>query len=466
VIATQSVRRLAHRPAHRAAPARRRDPDTPRRDPDTPRRALVHFALAGVVMVVLIAIGGGLVSRAVAEDQALDGAQRINSVVAHTVLEPHLRDGLLTGDPAAMATMREALLTSGPVARVKLWTADGRIVFSDDPRLIGQQYPLGIEETETLVTGRPAAEISDLSRSENAFERDMGTMLEVYRPVHTPGGQVLLFETYMPMSSVADRTTAIWLEFLPITVGALVLLQLVQFPLAARLARQTGNARRDRELMLHRSLAASDAERRRIAADLHDGVVQDLAATSIALAGAAVTAQRSGHGDESDRLHLAADAVRAGIRSLRSLVVDIHPPNLRRTGLAAALGDLAAATTARGVDATLVVDEDAVRGLGGPAEQFAFRVAQEALRNAITHGGASAVEMRLARRRGEQGADLLSLSVADDGVGFDPDAGAPDDRPRMGLRLLDDLAGDIGGRIDVTSAPGAGTTVKVEVPVG
>src|SRR6185312_10732161 len=57
VIATQSVRRLAHRPAHRAAPARRRDPDTPRRDPDTPRRALVHFALAGVVMVVLIAIG-------------------------------------------------------------------------------------------------------------------------------------------------------------------------------------------------------------------------------------------------------------------------------------------------------------------------------------------------------------------------------------------------------------------------
>jgi signal transduction histidine kinase len=74
--------------------------------------------------------------------------------------------------------------------------------------------------------------------------------------------------------------------------------------------------------------------------------------------------------------------------------------------------------------------------------------------------------MRLARIRGEQGADLLSLSVADDGVGFDPGAGAPDDRPRMGLRLLDDLAGDVGGRIDVTSAPGAGTTVKVEVPVG
>ena len=448
------------RASHRAARRTRRS------GPDTPRRALVHFALAGVVTVLLLAVGGALISRAVAEDQALDGAQRINGVVAHTVLEPHLRDGLLTGDPAAMVAMQEALLTSGPVARVKLWTPDGRIVFSDDPRLIGQQYGLGDEETETLATGRPAAEISDMSRSENALEHDMGTMLEVYRPVHTPSGQVLLFETYMPMSSLADRTRAIWLEFLPITVGALVLLQLVQFPLARRLARQTGKALRDRELMLHRSLAASDAERRRIAADLHDRVVQDLAATSIALAGAAVAAQRNGHGDESDRLHLAADAVRAGIRSLRSLVVDIHPPNLRRTGLATALGDLAAATSARGVDATVVVDDGAVRGLGGPAEQFAFRVAQEALRNAITHGGARAIELRLARHRDDHGADLLSLSVADDGVGFDPAATAPDDRPRLGLRLLDDLAGDVGGRIDVTSAPGAGTTVKVEVPVG
>jgi len=55
--------------------------------------------------------------------------------------------------------------------------------------------------------------------------------------------------------------------------------------------------------------------------------------------------------------------------------------------------------------------------------------------------------------------------VTDDGAGFDPAAVAPVDRPHLGLRLLDDLAGDVGGRIDVTSAPGAGTTVTMEVPV-
>ena len=455
--ATLPAHRRSTAPSHRAR----------RPDPGTPRRALVHYVLAGVVTVVLLAVVGGFVCRAAAEDQALSDARRVNGVVARTVVEPNLRDGLLTGDPAALAAMREAaaVLTTGPVLRMKLWTPDGRIVFSDDARLVGRRFPLGEDETEVLATGRAAAEISDLSREENGLERELGTLLEVYRPVHTPSGQVLLFETYMPISSLAARTTAIWLQFLPITVGALVLLQLVQFPLAARLARQAGRARRERELMLHRSLAASDAERRRIAADLHDGVVQDLAATSIALAGAAVAAERGGSRDESGRLHLAADAVRAGIRSLRSLVVDIHPPNLRRMGLVAALGDLAAATTARGVDATLVVDGDAARGLGCAAEQFAFRVAQEALRNAVTHAAASTVELRLARRRDADGTDLLTLSVADDGAGFAPAVTAPDDRPRMGLRLLDDLAGDIGGRIDVSSAPGAGTTVTMEVPV-
>ena len=123
--------------------------------------------------------------------------------------------------------------------------------------------------------------------------------------------------------------------------------------------------------------------------------------------------------------------MRAGIRSLRSLVVDIHPPNLRRTGLAAALGDLTASMTARGIAVTLVVDDGAARRSGGPAEQFAFRVAQEALRNVVAHADASTVELRLGRRAGADG-DVLTLAVTDDGRGFDPATPPPDDRPAPG----------------------------------
>ena len=315
-----SVRRAAlpapRRAAHRA------------RSAGTPRRALVHFALAGVLTVVVIAVAGAFVSRTAAEGQALDGARRLNGVLARTVVEPHLRDGLLTGDPAALAAMRDGarLLTDGPVQRMKLWTPDGRVVYSDDERLIGRQFPLQPDEAEVLVTGQAAAEISDLSRAENDLEHDLGTLLEVYRPVHTPSGQVLLFETYMPLSSVAARTSAIWLQFLPITIGALVLLQLVQFPLAVRLARQTARARRERELMLHRSLAASDAERRRIAADLHDGVVQDLAATSWRWQGPRSRRTRPGTGrNRAGCISPRTPCARRSARCGRSSSTSTHP---------------------------------------------------------------------------------------------------------------------------------------------
>ena len=415
--------------------------------------------------MLLIAVAGAFVSRTAAEDQAVDDARRINGVIARTVVEPHLRDGLLTGDPAALARHARG---RDPAHR-RPGAADEAVDPGRADRLLRrraprrQAVPAGARRGRGAVTGEAAAEISDLSRAENDLERDLGTLLEVYRPVHTPSGQVLLFETYMPLSSLAARTSAIWLQFLPITIGALVLLQLVQFPLAVRLARQTARARRDRELMLYRSLAASDAERRRIAADLHDGVVQDLAATSIALAGAAVEAEQAGSRDESGRLHVAADAVRAAIRSLRSLVVDIHPPNLRRTGLAAALGDLAATTTARGVAVTLVVDDGATRRL--PAPRSSSRSGWRRRRCATSSRTPARGRRGATGRQAGADGDLLSLAVTDDGAGFDPAAVAPDDRPHLGLRLLDDLAGDVGGRIDVTSAPGAGTTVTMEVPV-
>jgi signal transduction histidine kinase len=91
-------------------------------------------------------------------------------------------------------------------------------------------------------------------------------------------------------------------------------------------------------------------------------------------------------------------------------------------------------------------------------------VAQEALRNSLAHADASAVDVRLGRRPGTDG-DVLTLVVSDDGVGYDPAAETSQDRPHLGLRLLDDLAGDVGGRIEVTSVPGTGTTVTMEVPV-
>ncbi len=94
------------------------------------------------------------------------------------------------------------------------------------------------------------------------------------------------------------------------------------------------------------------------------------------------------------------------------------------------------------------------------AERLLFRVAQEAIRNAARHSGAASISATVAGGDG-----TAVLEVADDGVGFDTVAAA--ERPEeghLGLRLMEDLVRDAGGRFEIDSAPGRGTVVRVEVP--
>ena len=251
-----------------------------------------------------------------------------------------------------------------------------------------------------------AAELSDLSAPENRFERDQGRLLEVYLPVPTPGGQTLLFETYSRYSSVTASAGAMWRQFLPVTVGALLLLQLLQVPLAWSTARRLVRSLAERERLLRRAVEATGAERRRIARDLHDGVVQDLAAANYSLVGARSQAAARGHREEADALDGGAQALRRGIRSLRTLLVEIYPPSLHRAGLPAALRDLLDPLAGRGIEVRLRLP-DAVEVSDATAE-LVFRVAQEAVRNVAEHSAASAVDVRL-----EAGA-TVRLTVADD----------------------------------------------------
>ena len=98
----------------------------------------------------------------------------------------------------------------------------------------------------------------------------------MYVPVATPNGTRLLFEAYLPYASVSVSGDQIWLKFLPALVAGLVVLELAQLPLAWTLARGLRRRQDERELLLTRAMEASERERRLIAAELHDGAVQDL----------------------------------------------------------------------------------------------------------------------------------------------------------------------------------------------
>ena len=429
----------------------------PSRSRRTVARAVATFALAGVVALVVVVFGANVASRRAGTDAAVRDARRDAAVLARTAIEPALADGLMQSDPASVAAMDSEVrrrVLDQDLVRVKLWRADGRIVYSDEARLIGATYTLGLDEQIAFRTGAAAADVSDLSRPENRFEKPFGKLLEVYQPAHTPGGAQLLFEVYYRYNTVLAGGRRAWGNFAPIMLGALIGLEALQIPLAWSMARRLQAGQERQQRLLRRAIEASDAERRRIAGDLHDGVVQDLASVSFSLA--AIDGDVEGASREA--LRDAAAGTRRSIRALRSLLVEIYPPSLRDAGLRAALSDLAAPLGAHGLDATLDLPEDL--SFPSDVEALLYRCAQEALRNVVAHASARHVDIRLSRPD-----HRAVLEVADDGVGFDPAAAAK--RPtegHVGLRVLSDLAADAGGVLEVTPRPDGGTRVHMEVP--
>jgi two-component system, NarL family, sensor kinase len=420
------------------------------------------FAVAGLLAVALVAWATAIASRRVGEREAIVDARTATLVTAQGLVEPAVTPGLADGRPAAVrriARVVENDIRDESLVRVKIWRRDGTILYSDEPRLQGQRYTLGRDEVGALDDGRIEADVGDLTKPENRYERPYGKLLEVYLPIRVPDSdERLLFEAYYDFDRVSASANRIWRSFAPISFGALLALELVQVPIAYSLARRLRQRQREREGLLQAALDASDVERRRIASDLHDGVVQDLAGVAYGLAGKA--RQPDVDADDAELFEQSAADVRASIKSLRSLLVDIYPPNLHEEGLASALTDLLATVEGRGVATTL--DADALHEpLPEAAAALLYRAAQEALRNVVTHAHAQHVSVRAASDN-----TRATVAITDDGVGFVPDgAGTNVAGGHFGITGLRALVGDAGGMIDVRSAPGAGTTVSVGVPL-
>lgn len=419
------------------------------------RREVAKSAVLSLVAILAVSVGGFSAARTVATREAVRQAEQATELVASTVIAPALDDGLLRGDPAAIeqldAVVQETVLGER-ILNVRVWSADGQILYADDLADVGEHFPLEEDELGVIRTGRPHAELSDLHKEENADQTQFGQLLEVYVAVETPEGTRLLFETYQSTAGMQAATGRILRAFAPVMLGILTLLGLVQIALSWRLARTLEQAQEEREEMLQRALTASEAERRSIATDLHDGVVQDLVGLTFtldALAGRAAD-------DEQTRglLAGAATTTRSSVRSLRSLLVEIYPPNLEDVGLAGALEDLVAAVGGDRMRTSVRVDPGVE--LAPPTRAAVYRIARESLSNARKHADAEHLEVRLA----VEGARPV-LTITDDGVGFDPQQPRPG---HMGQRMMHDVAASVGALLSVQSAPGQGTTLRMELP--
>ncbi|MEA2194618.1 MAG: hypothetical protein QOG42_1052 [Solirubrobacteraceae bacterium] len=223
--------------------------------------------------------------------------------------------------------------------------------------------------------------------------------------------------------------------------------------LAAHAAVAIENARlyeRSREL-------SAIEERNRHARDLHDSVAQKLFGIVLAAQSAATLLDRSAEAARPQVERL-VDLAQETTVELRSLVFQLRPAAIESDGLASALTKHV--EVLRRVH-RLHIDLDAP---GPPRlrpgiDEEVFKIAQEALQNALRHSGAGRLEVSLRERDGE-----LALRVADDGAGFDPSAPARRSRS-LGLTSMEERAAALGATLRIDSAPGAGTTISLEVPV-
>lgn len=219
----------------------------------------------------------------------------------------------------------------------------------------------------------------------------------------------------------------------------------------------------NRRLIFGQMLRAEEAERARIALDLHDDTIQVLAASVLMTDGVIALAARREETEIAERLSQARDVLAAATERARRLMFELHPTLLDQRGLRVALTALAE-QTGRQIGAAWSVEAPDVR-YSWEVEALAFRIVREAVTNVRKHSQAARFEVRLVERRRR-----LYGTVVDDGRGFDLRQAIEDaERPlHLGLQSSDERIHLAGGELDVTSttAPeNAGTRVSFWLPI-
>jgi len=314
-------------------------------------------------------------------------------------------------------------------------------------RLILQSETLWWSEGTPAVLGLPADAVADRRTFESAFEPEIALMLAV--ALADAAQFDIPIDIDLPLRNAAGGR---WIRL---------------FGIARRLA--DGNTEvsctlqdvSDLKRLEGEVMAAADAERRRLASELHDNLGQLLFGASLLLGAIGREARDSG-APLADRIDEAGTALREALNVCRTLAHGAAP--IVDGGLPVALQELAARITRTGVECTASTADLDDSGLDPIAALELYRIAQEAITNALKHARCRHIHVHLGRRP-----SAVLLTVTDDGEGIPTvrtDGGAQAGAPEgIGLRTMRYRAARAGGTLELRSAPALGTTITVRVPV-
>ena len=415
--------------------------------------------------VVACGLGGWLLVRhLVAHDAALAGD------LARLLLTRSLPASLFfptaAADPSLYARTMNDIAAADDVVRVVLYDAQARVLWSDDTALIGRRFAHD-NELRAALGGEIEAKIIRPGKEEHEGLRSFARIEEIYLPVRyaRDGPVVAVLEIYRyppAFFAVIDRAlTAVWLLgggggfVLYAALFAMARLGLVEVgPGMGVVGVERRAERRRSEEALRRMNQTLEEETKRLAHEVHDEAGQLIATAQLALADVALempASSREGVAKVSRVLDEVAD-------QLRRLAHELRPTVLDDLGLLSALEFLSQGVIKRtGLDVRV---EGSTAGRLDPIiETTLYRVVQEAVLNVVKHARARSVIIRV-----EHGPTHIRCSIRDDGVGFD--AGGQPKGPRgLGLLGIGHRVETLGGRLEIRTRPGQGTTLVVGIPV-
>ncbi len=454
--------------------------------PFSVRRQLAFFYGVALLVVLVIGFGAVLASRSVAQGQALRDAERMTSRMANLVVGPDLI-AALSGIPGRRAELDRGIhnrMIDGYLRKVTVWDIDGTVLYADKADMIGRK--VAPVPSEVIDAVRNEATHSDFTSQPEAtdivFDGSDAGFVEVYVPFTVSGNRNLAFEAYYDYSQVNVAADQLLWRILPLVLIPLVLLQLIQVPIAASLARRVRRHELERSHLLLRTLSVSEKERMRVAAELHDGPIQDLAGIGYALGGVAPSVPPR----DQALMRTVQDTVQRAIESLRRLMIDVYPPDLSASQLAQTIADLAVPLRDKGIAVSVTVES--LPDVNTDTVTTVYRVARETLANIVEHAQATKVDIGLglsrsdsplemsgtkgvrSKRPGDAGNEptpgrSMVLVIVDNGVGIDMARINRRAEGHLGLRILIDHVESLGGTLAFTITPGGGTTVTAALPL-
>lgn len=414
---------------------------------------LGRVAFLGVVISFAVAVALGFWIPEIATQHILSARAEliaaISTQMASEDLFPVGSPGSRSYDAFDEAVQRRVV--GGETVRVKLWSLDGRILYSDDPGLVGRDFGLSEPATAAL-EGETQFNISDLSDPAHAGERDLVELIEFYVPVRTQTGEILgLFEVEQSVDELENTRGHIQRNVWGAILSGIGLLSVFMAALTLASARIMNRRRREAERLLGSLFRAQEEERKRTVGALHDDVGQPLYRLLYGLEGTRTKLDPDDPAAQELR-HLEG-IVRDVDRTLRAELRLLHRGVKDDLGFEAAIEDLVDITE-RETDLSIesAIEPDAADRLSDVARVALVHAAGEGLMNVRKHAEAEQVRVEVRARP-----DRVVLEITDDGKGIGRHEG-------LGLVTLRERLEAIGGGLIVTGLRRGGTRVSAWVP--